>query len=226
MALIHPPSALLSTLILLLSLPLLPLALLTSSLAFSALLLRVFLVYIELFLSILRTYFPFTSTGPLHSSSSTTTAATTPTKKPPYSHGVSKSRSFSSLAALSTGTQTPATGVVDRDFEGVGGWRFPSAASVGSRLSVGSRTSRSIGAYEVDDEEDDALWTGINSRLELPAVGAAIACVRGPEGQRRQRRKGSERREKSEKSEDEGRRKRRKSSGGSSGSSVGTVKGR
>lgn len=37
-------------------------------------------------------------------------------------------------------------GRIERDFEGVGGWRIP------------------------DSEDDDGLWTSMNSRLELPAI--------------------------------------------------------
>lgn len=56
---------------------------------------------------------------------------------------------------------------MDRDFEGVGGWRLN-----GKRITTAAADDdghHAGGHYdEDDDDDDDAAWTSLNSRLELP----------------------------------------------------------
>ncbi|MCJ1390164.1 hypothetical protein MMC18_003022 [Xylographa bjoerkii] len=127
--------------ILFLSVPLFIFAVLTTSLAFSTLLLRVLIVYIELAVVVVHNHFSLPPSSKKEAS-------------------LSRKKSGRSIAGSysSTGSLTPKLPVPDssiypstplaRDFEGVGGWRFPDA--------------------ETDDSE--ALWTGMNARLELPAL--------------------------------------------------------
>lgn len=64
----------------------------------------------------------------------------------------------------------------DRDYEGVGGWRTPSAST--------------DAAYAVTSEEEDAAWTKINARLELPVTSSSSVYHGGlsPSGTRTPRR--------------------------------------
>lgn len=126
---LNPTPLLLPPLFLTLSLPLFLFAALTSTVAITALLARVALVYIELGVVITHDYFSSSSSSP---SSPPRPSSTTP---PP------RRRRLSS-------TPTPQV----RDYEGVGGWRIPGAE-----------------ATEMDEDEDEKTWTGMNSRLELPA---------------------------------------------------------
>ncbi|PNS16968.1 hypothetical protein CAC42_4932 [Sphaceloma murrayae] len=150
--------------IVLLSIPLTILALFTTSLAFGTLLLRVSIVYLELVLALFQSFItprpPVSKAlpsqpAPLHgpvrhharrrtSSSGSTTSLRleTPLSHTPFPHNAGGGRLHKnpSLASL-LGTTTP------RDYESVGGWRLTSANS-----------------------DEEALWTGINSRLELPAL--------------------------------------------------------
>ncbi|KAJ9666927.1 hypothetical protein H2201_003061 [Coniosporium apollinis] len=146
-----------------LSIPLALLAIITTSLAFSTLLIRVSIVYFELGVALLHSYlfvpppkrsYPRTPpysvspgrTSPRHpranrrTSTTSTASAQDPTTStsgfPPIYP--TKSGSFASL----TSSLGPA-----RDYEGVGGWRVSSG-----------------------DGSEEALWIGMNSRLELPAV--------------------------------------------------------
>ena len=129
--------------LLFLSVPLLTLAALTTTLAFSTLLIRVLIVYAELFAAVLQNQLspsvsPAKASPPLpyahlprrksHRSSDASSGSLTPRLPPPQS----------------IYTSTPLV----RDFEGVGGWRFPGP----------------------DDENEEAIWTGMNARLELPFV--------------------------------------------------------
>ncbi|KAF2187916.1 hypothetical protein K469DRAFT_704188 [Zopfia rhizophila CBS 207.26] len=143
-------------LLLLISIPLAIFAVLTTTIAFSTLTLRVSIVYFELGLALIHSYlFPPSPTSIKHpkpssprrtspqrprnrrtSAASTTSSADTALPShPPRLHN--KSGSFASLIG---------TGEPNRDFEGVGGWRVSG------------------------DDDEEALWMGMNSRLELPAV--------------------------------------------------------
>ncbi|GAM84515.1 hypothetical protein ANO11243_025110 [Dothideomycetidae sp. 11243] len=150
--------------ILVLSIPLTSFAVFTTLLAIATLLVRVSVVYVELALAIIQSaVLPntpqlFTSSlAPNKHSSSTTSLSRNHHRRPPRHRRTSSSSTSSalhtpgfgptsrnqSLASLINGqSATPM-----RDYESVGGWRLTS-----------------------DNAEDEALWTGINSRLELPAL--------------------------------------------------------
>ncbi|KAL8788871.1 MAG: hypothetical protein Q9195_007085 [Heterodermia aff. obscurata] len=145
-------------LLLLVSLPLLLLATLTTTIAFLTLLVRVALVYAELGAVLLQNYF----SPPQISFTSSSKITRAPPKSPlPRRTSDRKSRRGSSGSGQSNGGSTtpkaPETsglgiyggGGVTRDFEGVGGWRIPSPGQ----------------------EDEDGLWTSMNSRLELPIAG-------------------------------------------------------
>ncbi|MCJ1404286.1 hypothetical protein MMC11_007511 [Xylographa trunciseda] len=127
--------------ILVVSVPLFVFAIITTSLAFSTLLLRVLIVYIELAVVVVHNHFSL---------------APSSNKQPPLSHkksGRSIAGSRSSSGSLTPKLPVPDSGIypstpLARDFEGVGGWRFPDA----------------------EDDDSEALWTGMNARLELPAL--------------------------------------------------------
>lgn len=144
-------------LLILISIPLAIFAAVTTSIAFSTLLLRVSIVYFELGVALLHSWLfldesttsitrpkyqpsppsPNRTSPSRHrhrrsSAASTTSSQETSFRKPPV-----KSDSFASLLG---------TGAPNRDFEGVGGWRV------------------------FGDGDEEALWIGMNSRLELPAV--------------------------------------------------------
>jgi hypothetical protein len=142
-------------LLVLISIPLAILATVTTTIAITALTIRVSIVYFELALALIHSYlFPPPSKpvpqrpstvrkspprarnrrNSVASNSSSHDVAGTPSY-PPRLH--SKSGSFVSLVGTSE---------ITRDFEGVGGWRVPG------------------------DGDEEALWMGMNSRLELPAV--------------------------------------------------------
>ena len=139
---------LLSPILLFISAPLSLFAALTTTLAFSTLFFRALLVYAELGIVLIRNQF---------ASQRTNEKDLAPTKLPSAVVGGKqvqhKSRRSSGSNGGSTTPRLPDTslgvyssGGVVRDFEGVGGWRIPGT----------------------DDE--DALWTSMNSRLELPAM--------------------------------------------------------
>ncbi|CAF9934781.1 MAG: hypothetical protein HETSPECPRED_009358 [Heterodermia speciosa] len=149
----------LAPILLLVSLPLLLLATLTTTLAFSILLVRVALVYAELGAVLLQNYFSPPQIPSTYSSSKTARA---PPKSPlPRRTSGRKSRRGSTGSGQSNGGSTtpraPETsglgiysgGGVTRDFEGVGGWRI----------------------QKPGQEDEDGLWANMNSRLELPIAG-------------------------------------------------------
>ena len=131
------------------TLPLFLLATLTTTLAFSILLFRAILIYIELALTVIPHYLLGLTSSSTQQSAvrSSPTSASGPRRR--------KRRSSTTSSNVSGGTVMPSQGDTalglsqsigpTRDFEGVGGWRLG------------------------DPSDDDALWTNINSRLELPA---------------------------------------------------------
>jgi hypothetical protein len=159
--------------LLFIAVPLTFLAFLTTSLAFTTLAIRVLLIYIDLFTSILlnqlRPKKIFHSTKPQPNTNLATNHATIASR----SHSLHRSRSSrSTMTASSSGSLTPklpygmpfttpfygstATIAVvsppvnpTRDYEGVGGWRIHNTTS--------------------DSDSDAQPWTGMNARLELPA---------------------------------------------------------
>ncbi|KAH6895243.1 hypothetical protein B0T10DRAFT_211206 [Thelonectria olida] len=157
MALLNPVYAFVVPFLFIVTVPLAVFAGITTTLAFSVLILRVLAVYIDVALSLIphylggrrpRPYRPrppqiqaFRPVPTTLSSSSSSASSTTPARR---------RRRRRSSSALSTSSLTPAAsetalGLVpsigpERDFEGVGGWRLG----------------------------DDEVWTTLNSRLELP----------------------------------------------------------
>lgn len=142
-------------LLVLISIPLAILATITTTIAITALTIRVSIVYFELALALIHSYlFPPPSKpvpqrpstvrkspprarnrrNSVASNSSSHDAAGTPSYPPRLQY---KTGSFASLVGTSE---------ITRDFEGVGGWREPG------------------------DGDEEELWMGMNSRLELPAV--------------------------------------------------------
>ncbi|KAK8188052.1 hypothetical protein HDK77DRAFT_55312 [Phyllosticta capitalensis] len=139
-----------------LSLPLIALATVTTTLAFVTLFFRVSIVYFELALALFHTWL-FNDTS-FHNPPKPRVAASSGYSSPAKYHR-SRRSSAASLALsqdLTAPRQPPTksesfaslftTAGPNRDFEGVGGWRMPG------------------------DGQEEALWIGINSRLELPAV--------------------------------------------------------
>ena len=143
---------LISPLLLLISVPLVVSAVFTTFAAFSTLYFRVLLVYAELAIVLLRNqtlnHRRFETSSPLPKGANS-----------PHSQSVgarAKGRNYRSPIRSSSGSSvTPKAveinglgvysgGGLQRDFEGVGGWRIPSS------------------------EGEDMLWTSMNSRLKLP----------------------------------------------------------
>ncbi|TVY16040.1 hypothetical protein LARI1_G004930 [Lachnellula arida] len=127
------------------SLPVALFACLTTILAFNVLLFRVSLIYIDLAAAVI----PYYLLGITPNPSIPEQKSATPPQIP------SRRRRRRSSSNLSTGSLTPnalghSSSVVGltptRDFEGVGGWRLRS-----------------------EEQEEEEVWTKINSRLELPA---------------------------------------------------------
>ena len=152
MALLNPVYSLILPFLFVFTVPIAILATITTTLAFSILAFRVILVYIELAIAVIPHYLlgrKFTSSKPLQRNISFSNPSFVPGRR-------RKRRSGSSSSSLSAaGSITPVQGEngiglsqsigPTRDYEGVGGWRLDNPS------------------------DDDALWTSINSRLELPA---------------------------------------------------------
>ncbi|KAL8818671.1 MAG: hypothetical protein Q9223_002744 [Gallowayella weberi] len=125
-------------------------ALLTTAAALFTLLFRVLLLYADLAAVLIKTQL-------LHHSPLNTTSSHVPIKSSRTSASLSRRRSSSSSESQPFGgSRTPkssessglgiySAGTMQRDFEGVGGWRIPNT------------------------EGEDILWTSMNARLELPA---------------------------------------------------------
>jgi len=142
---------------LLISVPLAICAMITTSIAVTALLIRASVVYFELGVALISSCFFLQKSSPITLPKSTLPPSHSGTASPirprsarPISRSSAvslpdapnprlayKSGSFASL--IGTGEPT-------RDYEGVGGWRVPG------------------------EEDEEALWIGMNSRLELPAA--------------------------------------------------------
>ena len=156
------------------SLPLFFFAVFTTTVALTTLFIRVSVVYVELALALLQSALgtstathdgPFRPHSPeaeeltrikVHPRSrraSTQTGASSASSSPlQIAVGASAPAATPHSGASHAQWSVPAT--TPRDYEGVGGWRVP-----------------------VDDEDEEALWTGINSRLELPALSIPSPTV-------------------------------------------------
>ncbi|KAI9790647.1 MAG: hypothetical protein M1833_001900 [Piccolia ochrophora] len=172
-------SIILPPLLIVICIPLAFLAVVTSVIAFSALLLRVLVVYVELGLVLFHTYLlsssqthkPYlhlTTSGVNITSKSASRSPSSPISTfslPSYTRRPKRRTSSntslppdqsSPSSARTSRNPLPAskshTGLtLTRDFEGVGGWRLTD--------------------YTAADDAADAQWTALNSRLELPAGG-------------------------------------------------------
>lgn len=157
---LSPLHTLTSPLIFLFSIPIVFFACFTTVLAFSVLFFRVALIYIDLAIAIIP-YWILGASKALadHSTIEQIKFASPTSPTVPMSARRRKRRTSSSSNLSAAGSITPtllsahnstlglsASVGPARDYEGVGGWRL-----------------------ENPSEEDDALWTKINSRLELPA---------------------------------------------------------
>ncbi len=142
---------LLSSFLIFISMPLALFGLLTTSFAFSTLFLRVIVVYAELAVVLVRDQFPGQVT--------LINIAPPPKIRSPAFGEKEQSRinRRGSTGRGDSGSRTPripetnglgiySGGGIGRDFEGVGGWMFP------------------------NPDDEDGLWTSMNSRLELPAT--------------------------------------------------------
>ncbi|KAF2261329.1 hypothetical protein CC78DRAFT_359363 [Lojkania enalia] len=142
-------------LLLLVSIPLAAFAVVTTAFAVSTLAVRVSIVYFELSVALLHAYVfppppkptskraspPRTSPHRARHRRSSGSGSASQDLAPPNPPRLrNKSTSSASFASL------VGTSELTRDFEGVGGWRVPG------------------------DDEEEALWMGMNSRLELPAA--------------------------------------------------------
>lgn len=173
------PSLLGSTLLLTLSVPLAFLALLTTTLAFATLWLRLLVVYADLFLAFLHSFLAaYTPRRPRQFRPSTALPAspsrglnhhqrarrpTNPSISYPAAATTTSSTTPTPTQSLHltlplptnpTSLYAPSPTLSLRDFEGVGGW-----------LDLDTTTPSAPG-------DDDALWMGAAARLELPAATA------------------------------------------------------
>ncbi|KAM0257536.1 hypothetical protein ACHAQJ_004350 [Trichoderma viride] len=169
MALLNPLYACVVPFLLITTIPLAIFAGITTTFAFSMLIFRVFVVYLDIALSLVSqslAHLTESSSGFLIGSSKTHNHLPSTSSSSIHSRANSVSPSASSSALLkrhrrrrpsssvySAGTATPASDIglglipsvgAERDFEGIGGWRLG------------------------DDADDDESWTTINSRSELP----------------------------------------------------------
>ncbi|KAI9891454.1 MAG: hypothetical protein M1814_002773 [Vezdaea aestivalis] len=180
-----PPLIFLSILVFV-SLPLLILATITTTLAVTTLLLRASLVYIDLGLALITTHILPCSPAPTVPRSKTLLPSPSSPQDPinpqaPPTRILRRRRQSSSSGGSSgiylsaqnpnhspTSSSSSATprrassGIFGlgalgplRDFEGVGGWRFTTLA---------------------EDARDDEVWMSLNSRLQLPVLGATGAA--------------------------------------------------
>ncbi|KAF2821045.1 hypothetical protein CC86DRAFT_397556 [Ophiobolus disseminans] len=140
------------------SLPLAGLAILTTCGAISLLFCRAAIVYVELTVALIGSWISPPSTTPLPTRH--TPATLSPKVTSPH-HYHDRRRNHASSASLETAVPSTTqlrlsnnsasfatllgTSEKTRDFEGVGGWRAPG------------------------DDDEEALWMGMNSRLQLPA---------------------------------------------------------
>ncbi|KAH8784260.1 hypothetical protein BGZ57DRAFT_329664 [Hyaloscypha finlandica] len=151
MVLLNPVYSLILPFLFIFTAPIALLATLTTFLAFSILAFRVVLIYIELALAVIPYYLLGARPASTYFKRSKSFQ-----NQPTISPARRKRRGSTSSSLSATGSLTPVSSETvmglsqsvgpTRDYEGVGGWRLDKSS---------------------DDE--DALWTGINSRLELPA---------------------------------------------------------
>jgi len=154
------------------SIPLVLSASTTIVFAVGALFLRVLVVYIELSLALMKSYFlitPASQDSPAFILSGTTSPGS------PGSNSRIRDADSDSVRAKNRHRRTPSREAFlslvsddyERDFEGVGGWRpFPVLPHNRKRTTLSpSPSSASLG----EEETEDRAWLSINGRLELPS---------------------------------------------------------
>ncbi|KAH6673564.1 hypothetical protein B0J14DRAFT_591049 [Halenospora varia] len=160
MPMLSPLHTLTLPLIFLFSIPITFFACFTTALAFSVLFFRVALIYIDLAVAIIPYWILGASKVLAHPSTieqikfASPTSPTVPTSARRRNRRTSSSSNLSVAGSITPTLLSPHNSTLGlsasvgptRDYEGVGGWRLDNPS-----------------------EEDDALWTKINSRLELPA---------------------------------------------------------
>ncbi|PTB73026.1 hypothetical protein M440DRAFT_1340778 [Trichoderma longibrachiatum ATCC 18648] len=172
MALLNPLYAFVVPFLLVTTIPLAIFAGITTTFAFSILILRVFVVYLDIALSLVSqslSHLTESSAAKFHHprrpsssspSSSSSVHSRTNSVSPSASSTLLKRQHNSrrrrlSSSVYSAGSATPASDIglglipsvgAERDFEGIGGWRLG----------------------DDDDDDEEHLWTTINSRCELP----------------------------------------------------------
>ncbi|KAI9693255.1 MAG: hypothetical protein M1822_005251 [Bathelium mastoideum] len=197
MTILNPLHLATSALLFILAIPLTLFALLTTTLAFGTLLLRVSVVYVELGAALLHSWL-FASNTPVtvlhhgpHPAPPTSSAQATPSSL--LRHGGTNSGSSSSndkttrvrshdLPSISSpnpsanalATTTPATPRLTRAAPHHLRTKSGSAASLATFASTGpTRDYEGVGGWRLAGSGDEeALWMGINARLELPAGGS------------------------------------------------------
>ncbi|KAL9632402.1 MAG: hypothetical protein Q9164_005342 [Protoblastenia rupestris] len=146
----------LSPALLLISIPLAVFAALTTTLAFSTLFIRALIVYVELASVLIQNQItPRTASkrlpNPLKSgnpgSSEVANARSKNFRRSSTASGSSNGGSTTPKVPSTSGFGIYGSEGPSRDFEGVGGWRIPGP-----------------------NDEEDILWTNMNSRLELPTM--------------------------------------------------------
>ena len=130
------------------SIPLVTFAIFTTAIAFTTLFIRLAVVYAELALALIRSYFVRDNI-----SEKTLSIHTPPSPRSPY-HRRRRSSAVSTSSSQELLRNPPdksdsyisllGAGAPGRDYEGVGGWR------------------------DLVDDQEESLWLGMNRRLELP----------------------------------------------------------
>lgn len=176
----NPVYAIAPVVLLLVSLPLAIFAIITTSIAITLLSLRALVVYFELLSALVSAWLspPLSKAGENSYQSSLTSSPDrhSPTRSRTRRTSNSSNASHDTVMPVAQGSRLSksdsltaliGTSEATRDFEGVGGWRMPG------------------------DDDEEALWMGINSRLQLPAdepirrhkrslTGGAIPSQRSP----------------------------------------------
>ncbi|TVY81564.1 hypothetical protein LSUE1_G002800, partial [Lachnellula suecica] len=133
------------------SLPIAIFACITTIIAFNILLFRVLLIYIDLAGAVLPYYLLGVSPRPYIPQKTPVSPTAVPVRRRKRSNSstgtITSIASHTSLSNSHSVLRLSQSVGPTRDFEGVGGWRLDNPNS----------------------EEEDALWTKINGRLELPA---------------------------------------------------------
>ncbi|TKA24846.1 hypothetical protein B0A50_06575 [Salinomyces thailandicus] len=138
--------------LLIFSVPLVIFAAITTTLAFWLLLWRVLAVHVDLFTALLRAWLagPAPKPVPFPTSPGIVQRQQSPKSHRPSRSSSSRIETKKFANQKSQSSAEIAIGMPLRDYEGVGGWRLEG------------------------DEEEEALWMGMNSRLQLPSSQVSL----------------------------------------------------